>query len=188
MCACAPVTGHHWNVPGSICFAPSLQVFMCIDENPWAFSRLNSPSLPALSQRRAAPISSNHLCGTSLHSLQYPHLSSWGSGEPGPAQHSSCCTRGMITSLHLLAKIFPHAAQAGSHQPSLLQGHSDGSCQLFCQAAFQLGRPQHTLVPGVVPPQCRTWHFPLLNYTRFLSAHFSSLTKHWLLTIYTKEF
>ena len=30
--ASGPVTGHHWKVPGSICFTLSLQVFICIDE------------------------------------------------------------------------------------------------------------------------------------------------------------
>lgn len=40
---------------------------------------------------------------------------------------------------------------------------------LFCKAAFQ---PVHHLpVPGVVPPQCRTLHFCLLNFCRFLARN-----------------
>lgn len=38
-------TGHHWREPGSVLFAPSLQLFMGTDKIPQSllFSRLNSP-------------------------------------------------------------------------------------------------------------------------------------------------
>ncbi|GAB0175715.1 cAMP-dependent protein kinase inhibitor alpha [Grus japonensis] len=34
---------------------------------------------------------------------------------------------------------------------------------LFCQAAFQLGSPQHVLVPGVVPPQVQDFPLPFVE-------------------------
>lgn len=167
-----------------------LRYFRCIDENPsLVFSRLNSSSFPALPQRKAAPNSSNHLCGPLVHSpipstlLRVcwaqscelcptsavpeegsPPFTCWPRlllMEPRQDTTSLLCCRGTVLA----------HGQLGVHQDS--QG-------LSCQAAFQLGRPLHTLVPRVVPSQCRTWHFPLLNYRRSLSAHLSSLTKHWL--------
>jgi len=49
--ASGPVPGHHREEPGSALFAPSLQVFMYIDEIALSllFSRLNSPSSLSLS-------------------------------------------------------------------------------------------------------------------------------------------
>ena len=49
--ASGPVTGHHWKEPGSILFAPFLQVFISIEKTPLSllFSRLNSPSSLSLS-------------------------------------------------------------------------------------------------------------------------------------------
>ena len=46
-----PVTGHHWNEPGSVFFASSLQVLIYINKNPPSllFSRLNSLSFLSLS-------------------------------------------------------------------------------------------------------------------------------------------
>ena len=45
------VTGHHWKEPGSVFFAPSLQVFIYVDMIPLSllFSRLKSPSSLRLS-------------------------------------------------------------------------------------------------------------------------------------------
>lgn len=40
---------------------------------------------------------------------------------------------------------------------------------LFCKAAFQ--PVQRLPVPGVVPPQCRTLHFCLLDFRRFLACN-----------------
>uniref|UniRef100_A0A8C5TAL1 Adhesion G protein-coupled receptor F5 n=1 Tax=Malurus cyaneus samueli TaxID=2593467 RepID=A0A8C5TAL1_9PASS len=43
---------------------------------------------------------------------------------------------------------------------------------------FQLDSPQHVLALGVfLPRDRRTLHFPLLDFTRFLSFHFSSLLR-----------
>jgi len=55
--ATGPVTGHHWEEPGSVLFAPSLQVFIQTDEilPSLLFSRLNSASSPSLSSHRDAP-------------------------------------------------------------------------------------------------------------------------------------
>jgi len=36
--AAGPVTGHHWKEPGSVFFAPSLQVFAHVEDPPCAFS------------------------------------------------------------------------------------------------------------------------------------------------------
>lgn len=43
----------------------------------------------------------------------------------------------------------------------------------FCRAAFQLFGPQQVFHAW----RCRTWHFPLLNFMKFLLAHFSSLLR-----------
>jgi len=49
--ASGPATGHHPEEPGTVLFAPSLQLFMHIDEMLLSllFSRQNSPSFPSLS-------------------------------------------------------------------------------------------------------------------------------------------
>ena len=49
--ASCPFTGHHREEPGSIVFAPSLQVFVHTEKIPLSllFSRLNCPSCPSLS-------------------------------------------------------------------------------------------------------------------------------------------
>lgn len=48
---------------------------------------------------------------------------------------------------------------------------------LLSRAALQLLRPQHVLMPGVILTQYKTLHLPLLNFMRFLSAQFSSLSR-----------
>ena len=74
--ASGPVTGHHWKEPGSVLFAPSLQVFMYIDKISLSrlFSELNSPrSLGPFSCEM--PQSLQHLYGPLSDSLQYVHVS-----------------------------------------------------------------------------------------------------------------
>ena len=49
-------TGHHRTEPGSVLSAPSLRVFMGIDEIPLRlFSGLSRPSSPSMSSRKCAP-------------------------------------------------------------------------------------------------------------------------------------
>lgn len=48
---------------------------------------------------------------------------------------------------------------------------------LFCKDAFQLSGPQHVLLYGVASPQVKDLHFPLLNFIRIVSGHFSSLLR-----------
>lgn len=43
--ASGPGTGHQWNVPGSVLFAPSLQVFVDISEIPLSFLHAEQPQL-----------------------------------------------------------------------------------------------------------------------------------------------
>lgn len=51
------------------------------------------------------------------------------------------------------------------------------------RSAFQTLGTQSTLVSGVIQPRKTTFYFPSLNFTRFLSAHFSSLSKPvWMVT------
>ena len=45
------------------------------------------------------------------------------------------------------------------------------------QSCFPAGEPRYTLVWGLILPRCRTLLFPLLNFMRFLSDHFSSLSR-----------
>lgn len=53
----------------------------------------------------------------------------------------------------------------------------------FCRAVFLPVRPHTVLMHGVVHPRCTTWYFPLLNFTKFLLAHFSGLFRSlWMAT------
>jgi len=53
-----------------------------------------------------------------------------------------------------------------------------GVCQvLFCKAALQVVDPSVYWCMGLLLLRCRTWYFPLWNLMRFLSAHFSSLSR-----------
>jgi len=75
--ASGPVTAHRGKEPGSVFFAPSLQVFVQIKKIP------PEPSLPQAEQSQLSqPLlteemlqSLNHLHGPSLDSLQYVHVS-----------------------------------------------------------------------------------------------------------------
>lgn len=50
----------------------------------------------------------------------------------------------------------------------------------FCVRLFSSwAAPSMYRCLGWFPPRCRTLHFPVMNYTGFLSVHFSSLL-HWM--------
>lgn len=70
-----PVTGHPWKEPGSVLFAPSIQVFICIGRilQSLLSSMLNSSSSPSLSSKQM--LQSLHLCDPVLVFLWYVHLS-----------------------------------------------------------------------------------------------------------------
>ena len=53
---------------------------------------------------------------------------------------------------------------------------------LFCQAAFQPARPSLFWCLRLFLPRGRTWHFPVLNFTMSLLAHFSSLSRSFWAT------
>jgi len=71
--AFGPVTGHHWKAPGSILFAPSLQVFQHFDKIPLSllFSRQNSLSSLSLSSQETCSTACITL--VALCSLQRVH-------------------------------------------------------------------------------------------------------------------
>ena len=158
--ASGPATGHHQE-PGSILFAPSLQLFMHIDEIPPAFSSPGG-TVPALRHRRDAPVSSS-FHGPLLESLQCTHLSCTGEPRAGPSTPgvaSPLLSRGKGSPLSA-GSALPNAAQGTIHllccKGTLLPHGQFGvywDLQVpFCRAAFQLGSPQHVLVHGVVPSQ-----------------------------------
>lgn len=80
-----PITGNHWKQPGSVFFAPFLQILTDM-EIPGAFSsfpRLTSQSRLSQSFLRGEVLQSLHyLCGPLLDSLQYAKVS------PGPEESS----------------------------------------------------------------------------------------------------
>lgn len=75
-----PGTGHHWKEPGSVFFAPSLQVFIDVDEIP-----LKPPLHQAEWSQLYQPLLSGEmfqsfhcLDGSTLDSFQYVHGTYWG--------------------------------------------------------------------------------------------------------------
>ncbi|KAK4810721.1 hypothetical protein QYF61_007695 [Mycteria americana] len=98
----------------------------------------------------------HHSLGSAIQPVLYPAKST-------PVQAMS--TQDTVNLLCGKGTLLAHV-QLGVHQ------------DLLCKAAFQLGGPQHVYwCMGLFLPWCRTWHFPLLNCMRFLSAHFSSLSR-----------
>lgn len=63
--ATCPVTGHHWKEPGTILLAPTLEIFICINEIPShpSLPTLNRPSSLITGEMLQTP---NHLCGPYL--------------------------------------------------------------------------------------------------------------------------
>lgn len=75
-------SGHHWREPGSVLFAALFQVFIDIGKIPHSllfsrlFSKLSQPFF--IGEMKSFPVpfqSLYHLCGSSLESLQYVHVS-----------------------------------------------------------------------------------------------------------------
>jgi len=68
-----PLTGHHWKKPGCVLFAPSLQVFIGIDEIhfeiPFLQDEQSRLSQPLLIGKMLQAL--HHLCGPVLDSFQY---------------------------------------------------------------------------------------------------------------------
>lgn len=59
-----------------------------------------------------------------------------------------------------------------------------GGCQDL--QVFFSGPPALYWCPGLLIRRCRPWHFPLLSFMRFPSAHFSSLWRFfWMLVQHT---
>lgn len=118
----------------------------------------------------------NHLCGLSQVSLWYVHVSLILVIPVLDPALQMCLTRaeerGRITSLDLLLMLC-------LTQPRVLLAFFlavAASCSTWCPP----GPPApflHVPVHGVVSPRGRTWHFPLSNSVRSLSAHFSSLAR-----------
>jgi len=109
--ASGSVTGHHWKEPGSVCFTPSLQVFIYIDKIPTEPSLLQAEqfqlSQPFLIGEMLQTLI--HLCDPSLDSHQYINASLV-LGSPELDKHSRCGLtsaeqRGRITSLNLVATL-----------------------------------------------------------------------------------
>lgn len=71
--------------------------------------------------------------------------------------------------------------------PSLWQGHFVRSCSIWRSAGFpgsfsaelisSWALPSMYLYMELFHPMCRILHFPLMNFTRFLSAYLSSLLR-----------
>ena len=59
--ASCPGIGHHWKEPGPILLAPSLQLYIGVNETPWTASSpgWTGPDLSAFPHRRDAPASSS---------------------------------------------------------------------------------------------------------------------------------
>ena len=127
----------------------------------------------------------SQFCASSLDSLQYVHVSlALGSPELGPVLHvcpHQCWGEGKDHLPRSAGDTPPNAVQDSRLCcKSTLLVHVQLSVHpqvLFYQAAFQLGDPQHILCMGLVFPRCRTFHFSRLNFSRVLSAHFSSLLR-----------
>ena len=88
--ASRPVTGHHWEEPGSIFFTPSHQVFIHIDKIPLSllFSRLSCPSSLSLSSCERCSsalifVALHWTCSGKSMSLLYWGAQHW-------TQHTSC--------------------------------------------------------------------------------------------------
>lgn len=129
-----------------------------------------SSSWPAVGCSPGHPCSSLFYCGAPNWTLQrvaWIVLSEGCEESPWPA-----------------SSIFPNASQnaVGLLCSTLLARvpldvHQDLQ-SLFCQAAFQLNAPKHTLVSGVVSPQMQKFALFLVNCMKSMSAHFSSLLRH----------
>jgi len=119
---------------------PTRCFYMLIRFPPWASllqaeqSQLTQPFVFWMLQAL------NHLCGPSLDSLHYVHVSlELGSPELGPAVRMHLTRaewRGRITSLDLLATLF--AMSLGGCWPSLLWEHVAGSCPAWCPPGLLL--------------------------------------------------
>lgn len=152
---------------------------------------------PSLLQARQSQISQplldcqmlqspNHLCGPSLDSLLHAHVCiELGSPKLDPALEL-CLTRaeqrGRITSLSLLAMLFLMQTRrllgfcAARVHRWLTVGLASFSARLLC--GWSAPQPPSLYwCMGLFLPRCRTSHFPLLNFMRFLYAHFSSLPR-----------
>lgn len=94
----------------------------------------------------------------------------WGTeySTPGVVSPAVCGGKGSppLTSWQHFA-----SCSSGYHYPL----NSKGTLLAYVQAAFQLSGPQHVLVLGLFLPWCRTLHITLLNFMRFMPAHFSNL-------------
>ena len=73
--ASGPVAGHHWKEPGSISFAPSLQVFIDIEKIPLSLLQAEQFQLSQPFFIGEVLQHLHHLCGPLLDSLQSVHVS-----------------------------------------------------------------------------------------------------------------
>lgn len=181
-------------------FAPSLCIhclrmhgpFLPINVTPWAFSfGLNNPCSLSLSSQEwyfspfvffmayfwmlstvsmfSIPLWSSEL--DTIPGVAWTVLSEACEGSPWPAgsilPNASQDAVGLLCST-LLGQVPPD-------DPQDLQS-------LFCQAAFQLDAPKHNLVHGVFPLQVQKFAVFLVNFMKFLSAHFSSLLRYLWMT------
>lgn len=82
---------------------------------------------------------------------------------------------GRTTSLHLLAAL-PHAAWDLLAASAAEACYAVGSCSARCLSVRLLSPPGMSWDWGWLLPWCRALHFVLLNFMRFPSVHFSSLS------------
>jgi len=141
--ASGPVTGHHRKEPGSL-FARSLQVFIHTNQMPPEQSQLSQPFLTG-----EMPQSLHHLCGPSLDSLQYVHVSPvLGSHSTPPMASPVLSQKRRITPIDLLVTLFlmqprkPLAAfEAQAHCWLMFNLVSTRTPGPFLQSYFPAGWP-----------------------------------------------
>lgn len=137
----------------------------------------------------------NYLCGNLLDCLWYFHF--FCNGKPRTGQNSPCvhffmcgitCAeqrRGIISSYLLATSQPPNSVQDNNSllcskgtltahvQPFVLQDPQ----ALFSQTAFQLGGPQHILLPMAVPAQVQNFPIPLVELHEVSVSKFFSLAE-----------
>lgn len=186
--ASGSLTGCHWREPGSGLYAPSLQILTTLLKSPCAFSfpDWTATGLSSFPNReivqslchmwpfiRFSPVCLRASCtedpqtwtehtGWGLPSAKQRGRVTFLAGSPFPdaAQDPISCPSGKDT---VLACVWPRSCSA-KHLFSRVS-----ACIYWCL--------------GLLPPGCRTFHFPLLNFMMFPSAHFSSLPRSlWMAT------
>ena len=158
--ASCPGTGHHWEEPVSVLLLSSF-MYVLYPTLSRLFSRLES-QLPQPFLRGGMLQSLHHLCGPSLDSLQYVHLSPvLGTPALDPALQlwpHQCGVEGKDHLPRPAGNTPPDADQdpidllcsKGTMLSHLQLGVHQDPQVLSCQAAFQLGGPQHIFLHRVV--------------------------------------